>query len=190
MIIRMACEKDSERLLEIYSKYIRETVITFEYVIPDIETFKSRIRSISAKYPYLVCEDNGIIVGYAYASPHKEREAFKWCLDTSIYIDEAYHGKNIGRVLYDELIRLVKLQGIYKLYAVVCIPNEKSERFHKRMGFESVAVFNNVGFKLGEWRAIEYLELILNDNSDIPEEPKMINEVIDLNIYKREINNH
>ena len=187
MIIRMANKNDVDRILEIYRVYVEETPISFEYVAPDRETFLMRIENTLKRYPYLVCEENGVIVGYAYAGAHKEREAFKWCADTSIYIDGNHHGKGIGQALYNSLIELLKEQGIYKIYAVVTEPNKKSEIFHKKIGFESVAIFENIGYKLGKWWGIQYFHMIINNKEENPSEPKAIHEIIDVLNYKKYI---
>jgi len=126
--IRLATEDDSDSLLEIYAPYITNTTYTFEYDIPTIMEFKERIAKIRKYYPWLVCEINKRIAGYAYASRFREREAYKWSVSLSIYINQDHHRRGIGRALYFALIELLRLQGFYNAYVAVTVPNIKSER--------------------------------------------------------------
>ena len=129
MIIRLANIEDSKALLNIYSQYI-DTAITFECVLPTEKQFKERIAGIIKDYPYLVCEENGEILGYAYAHRQMEREAYQWNAELSIYLDKNFTSKGVGKKLYYILIDILKLQGIKNVYGGVTVPNEKSKNLH------------------------------------------------------------
>jgi phosphinothricin acetyltransferase len=154
-----------------------DTVITFEYDVPSLVDFTKRINNIQKKYPWLVCEIDGNIVGYAYASPFHERAAYDWSVDFSIYINPKYHGKRIGKALYFALVEVLKLQGYCNAYALVTLPNVKSEGIHESFGFKSVGVCKKVGYKFGEWRDVKWFELELQKHSKVPPVLKIINEI-------------
>jgi phosphinothricin acetyltransferase len=175
--IRLATEADSAQILEIYKPFIMDTVITFEYDVPSLVDFTKRINNIQKKYPWLVCEIDGNIVGYAYASPFHERAAYDWSVDFSIYINPKYHGKRIGKALYFALVEVLKLQGYCNAYALVTLPNVKSEGIHESFGFKSVGVCKKVGYKFGEWRDVKWFELELQKHSKVPPVLKIINEI-------------
>lgn len=175
--IRLANEADSASILQIYAPFITDTVITFEYEVPSIEEFRKRISSVQKKYPWLVCEINGKIVGYAYASPFHERAAYDWSVDFSIYINPEYHGKKIGKALYFALLELLKMQGYYNAYALVTMPNIKSESIHESFGFRSVGICENVGYKFEKWRDVKWFELEIQKHPEVPMPPKVIDEI-------------
>lgn len=178
--IRLATEADSVSILEIYAPFIRDTVITFENEVPTITEFKRRIFDIQKKYPWLVCEINGNIVGYAYASQFNDRAAYDWSSDFSIYINPQYQGKKIGKALYYCLFELSKLQGYCNAYAGVTLPNIKSERLHQSFGFNSIGVYQNAGFKLGNWYDVKWFGIKIKDYPKSPTEPKTIDEIVNI----------
>lgn len=135
MLIRFATVNDSREILKIYKQYI-DTPITFEYVLPTEEDFKERVKSIISQYPYLVYEEGGKIIGYAYASRYKERSAYQWGAELSIYIDSNFTSKGIGKILCLKLIELLKLQEVRTVYGCVTLPNEKSEKLQISLGFK------------------------------------------------------
>ena len=161
--IRSIREGDAASILDIYSPYITDTCVTFETQIPSLSDFAARIEKISSRYPFLVCEVNGVIAGYAYASPYGERQAYCYSADLSIYISPAYHRQGIGRMLYENIIVELKERGIYTVYACVTHPNEKSERFHESLGFRKVGHFHNIGYKMGRWLDVIWYELPLRE---------------------------
>lgn len=175
--IRLADGRDCASILQIYASFITDTVITFEYRVPTIVEFGKRITNIQEKYPWLVCEINGNIVGYAYASNFNEREAYDWSVDASIYINPQYHRKKIGKALYFSLFESLKLQGYCNIYAGVTIPNIKSESLHECLGFKTIGVYQNVGYKLGSWHDVKWYGLEIKDHIQSPIKPKDINEI-------------
>lgn len=169
MKIRKALLADAREILDIYAPYIENTNISFELEAPEIEAFTARIKNISSSYPYLVCEVDGKIAGYAYASQHHERAAYRYCADVAVYVHGAYQRRGIGRALYEKLFEMLREQGIYTVLAVVVVPNAKSVALHKALGFREAGVFHNVGYKFGEWLDVVWLEKSLRAY-DVPKE--------------------
>lgn len=157
MNIRLATVNDSAALLQIYAQYI-DTAITFECVLPTAQEFAHRISDITKDYPYLVCEENGTIVGYAYAHRQKEREAYQWNAELSVYLDQSFTSKGLGKKLYCILIEILKLQGIKTIYGGVTVPNEKSEKLHRSLGFKHIGTYHNTGYKCNQWQDVAWFE--------------------------------
>ncbi len=168
-VIRKATLEDAQAILDIYAPYIRNTVITFEYEVPSLEEFRRRMEGIMEFYPYLVCEMDGRIVGYAYAHRYGERAAFDWSAELSVYLDTSYLGKGIGRRLYEELIRCLRRQNIKTVYALVSTPNAASEALHEKLGFRLTGTFEKIGYKLGRWCDLTYYEKEIGNREDVPE---------------------
>ncbi|MGE5630561.1 MAG: N-acetyltransferase family protein [Caulobacteraceae bacterium] len=189
MKIRLAKEQDSASLLEIYGPYIKDTSVSFEYEVPSVSEFAKRIQGVTEKYPWLVCEYDREIVGYAYASKHRERAAYQWSVDVSVYINPNYHRMHIATALYTALTELLKLQGYYNAYAGITSPNAKSEGFHQSFGFEPIAVYHNVGYKFDIWHDVRWFELALSEYSKKPEAPKAITELTGTKQYEEIIEN-
>lgn len=162
MDFRLATIEDTKELLAIYAQYIN-TPITFEYELPTEGEFVNRIKSIQGIYPYVVCELNRKIIGYAYAHRQKEREAYKWNVELSIYIDKNFTSKGIGRKLYEKLLEILKIQEIKTVYGGVTLPNEKSEKLHYSLGFKKIGIYNNTGYKCGEWHTVVCFEKVINE---------------------------
>lgn len=158
MGIRVAQLADAAQLLEIYSPYVTETAITFETEVPTVSEFEKRILETQEKHPYLVAEGNGRILGYAYAHPYYGRAAYAWTVELSIYVDQAARAKGVGSALYNALEEALAEQGVLNFLACISFPNEPSIAFHLKRGYEQVAHFKHVGYKLGEWRDIVWLQ--------------------------------
>jgi L-amino acid N-acyltransferase YncA len=176
--IRLAREEDVDALLTIYAPYVEKTIISFEYEVPSREEFIERIRTFSTDYPYLVCEYNGRIVGYAYASKHRARTAYQWSAESTVYMHKDFHRKGIARVLYETLFDMLRLQGYFNVYAGISIPNDQSVGFHLALGFEEIGIFKNIGFKFGNWHGTHWSQLKLNEYTTTPGIPKKMHEVI------------
>ena len=158
MRIRLTAPSDSAALLRVYGQYI-DTPITFEYELPSEEAFAARIAEISRDYPYLVCqEDDGRITGYAYAHRQAERAAYQWNAELSIYLDRGITSRGLGRRLYTLLFELLRLQGVRTVYGGVTLPNEKSERLHRGLGFQLLGVYHSTGYKCGRWWDVGWFE--------------------------------
>lgn len=176
-VIRMATPTDAAALLAIYKKYITDTTVSFETEVPTVEAFAERMEKTLAWFPWLVMEVDGVIAGYAYASKHRERAAYRWSADLSVYVGERFHRQHIATELYRELLDFLRKQGYYTVYAAVATPNPNSEAFHKAFGFRTVGVFQKVGFKLGRWCGVTWFELPLRTYTAEPEEPVPIGTV-------------
>ncbi len=153
---RRATEEDVVSILAIYAPYVTDSAITFEYDVPSEEEFRQRIRTISAEYPYFVCESDGLIIGYAYAHRHMERAAYQWNAEISIYIRQGFTGKGLGKTMCQALIDLLRLQGIRNVFSCVTIPNERSAHLHHSMEFSTEGIFQNAGYKCGKWQTIAW----------------------------------
>lgn len=173
-LIRGATINDAKELLDIYKPYVLNTAISFEYDVPSLDEFKTRIENTLKQYPYIVAVKDNKIIGYAYASKFKERKAYQYSVETSIYIKNDCRGKGIGKQLHLELEKLLKKQGILNLNA--CIghtPREHddnlsndSEDFHKAMGYRFVGKFNKCGYKFGRWYDMVWMEKLIGEHID------------------------
>lgn len=159
MRIRVATPDDARSLLDIYAPYVRNTAITFEYEVPSVTEFRTRIENTLSRYPYLVAEDAGEILGYAYAGHFtSSRSAYDHAAEVTIYLREACRGKGTGRLLYSVLESLLKEQGVYSLYSCIAMPrgqdpylDEASFSFHEHMGYRLCGRFEECGYKFGRW---------------------------------------
>lgn len=163
--IREATIDDAQRLLEIYTPYIKETAVTFEYAVPDVDEFRERIKNIKEKYPYLLCEKDGIVVGYVYASAYSKREAYNWTVGTSIYVDKSCRRMGVGSLLYKHLEEELKKKGIENLLAGVAYCEREdpyltkdSYKFHLREGYEKVGHLKGVGKKFDRYYDLLWMQ--------------------------------
>jgi phosphinothricin acetyltransferase len=187
--IRMARPDDAAALLRIYSPYILQTGITFEYEVPSEAAFRKRIEGVLEKYPYLVAQEDGNIIGYAYAKELGERAAFSHSVETVIYLDRAQRGKRVGSLLYGELERILKLQNVTNLYAAVSYREREDEtithaspRFHLAMGYRKAAHFSRCGYKFGRWYDIVWYEKHIAAHEEKPD------DFIKIGFLKNELN--
>lgn len=169
-MIRIAVEADVPAILAIYAPYILETTATFEYTVPTEEEFLARFRSITAQFPWLVWEEAGEILGYAYASAPYSRAAYAWCAEPSVYLQPRARGRGIGGKLYAVLEAVLKLQGYQVLYALITQENTGSFRFHQRCGYRFSVLFEDCGFKFGRWLGLIWMEKRLK-SVEIPSNP-------------------
>jgi phosphinothricin acetyltransferase len=175
--IRLATPSDAKGILNIYAPYIENTSFTFETDIPSVEEFSERIRSYLLNWPWLVCEIDGVIAGYAYATRHRERKAYQWSVECSVYIHDDFQKKGIASALYNVLFKILKRQGFRNVYAVINLPNDKSVAFHESMGFVYFTTYEKVGYKLGKWKNVGWWRLILNEFDDEPDAPVLFSEM-------------
>jgi phosphinothricin acetyltransferase len=158
--VRTAKEEDATSVARVYAPYVRDTTVTFELEPPDPPTMARRIADTMEMYPWLVAENAaGEIVGYAYAGRHRERPAYRWTIDTTIYIDTAYRRARVGTKLYRSLLEILRRQGFRSAFAEIVLPNPGSVGLHERMGFNKIGIHHDVGFKLGAWCDIGYWRL-------------------------------
>lgn len=170
--IRPIEEKDLKEILHIYEYYVTHTAITFEYTVPTIEEFRNRMHHVVSRYPYIVAEQGGHIVGYAYANILKDREAYEWSVETSIYIDRDYRAKGLGKQLYSRLFTYLKEQGILSVYACITVPlvddmycDSSSYTYHKHIGFTEVGRFPKAGYKFNTWYDIVWMHMDLGEHT-------------------------
>ena len=161
-MLRIACETDVPAILAVYAPYILSSTATFEYDVPTEAEFLQRFRDITAQYPWLVWEEEGRILGYAYASAPYSRAAFQWCAEPTVYLVPEAKGKGIARKLYMALEKLLKIQGYQVLYALITAENVPSIRFHQKCGYSLRGDFPDCGFKFGRWLGLFWLEKRLN----------------------------
>jgi len=167
-LLRLAKETDGETLLDIYRYYVEETSITFETEVPTLREFQGRIRDTLTKFPYLVLEEDGEILGYAYAHPFHQRAAYNWTVETSIYVRKNPRRGGVGTCLYEALFDMLRRQGVQALCAIVTVPNEPSMAFHQRMGFSVAGTIPRCGYKLGQWHGVAYLYRLLSEGGEAP----------------------
>lgn len=169
--IRTARPLDAEALLKIYAPYVKDTAITFEYEVPDVVEFQARIEHTLEKYPYLVAEKDGEILGYAYAGSFVGRAAYDWSAETSIYVDRNNQKSGLGRKLYTALEDAMREMGYYNLNACIGYPEVEDEhltgnsvRFHEHMGYKWVGLFHNSGYKFDTWYHMVWMEKMLGQH--------------------------
>ncbi|MBQ2955938.1 MAG: GNAT family N-acetyltransferase [Clostridia bacterium] len=184
LIIRCARREDAGSLLEIYAPYVEKTAITFEYEVPAKEEFAARMEKVMEKYPYLVAERDGEILGYAYASPFHSRAAYGWCVETSIYVDMEKRSGGIGGALYNRLEEALKAQGILNLNACIGFADPEDEylkndsvSFHAHFGYSMVGRFHRCGWKFGRWYDMVWMEKMLGDHGTDVKPVKRFDEV-------------
>ena len=171
--IRTARLSDAPVLLKIYAPYVEKTAITFECTVPDIEEFAARMRATLRRYPYLVAERGGEIVGYAYAGPFGSRAAYDWAVETSIYVDMEQKRGGIGRRLYEELENILKQQGILNVNACIAYPQAEDEYltkdsvlFHEKLGYTMVGTFHQCGYKFHRWYDMVWMEKFIGEHRE------------------------
>jgi len=155
MNIRTATLADAEVVAAIYGPVVRHTTISFETEPPDAAEMRARIEKTLASLPWLVAEDAaGVVCGYIYASKHRERAAYQWSVDTTVYVREDMRGQGVGRALYERLLPLLAGLGYFQAFAGIALPNAGSVGLHEAVGFEALGVYRNVGFKHGAWHDV------------------------------------
>ncbi|MDF3862861.1 GNAT family N-acetyltransferase [Pseudomonas denitrificans (nom. rej.)] len=169
--IREARPEDAAAIQAIYAPVVTGTAISFEEVPPAVEEMRQRIVTTLRTYPYLVAERDGRLVGYAYASQHRARAAYRWAVDVTVYIADGERRSGVGRSLYSELLPILARQGFNAAYAGIALPNAGSVGLHERLGFRHIGTFPQVGFKLGQWHDVGYWRLELGTPISSPADP-------------------
>ncbi len=175
--IRDARLEDAAALREIYSYYVTDTAVTFEYEIPSVEEFRQRMSGTMGRYPYLVIEKAGMICGYAYAGSFVGRAAYDWSAEMTIYLDHRMRGGGLGRRLYRALEERLSAMGILNLYACIGYPQEEddyltmdSPRFHEKLGYVLAGRFRNCGYKFHHWYDMIWMEKIIGEHQELQPE--------------------
>ena len=185
MIIESVSINDANELLDIYSYYVKETAISFEYDVPLIDEFRERIKQISKKYPYIkAVRDDGCIMGYAYANTFKARAAYDWSVETTVYVRKDLRGLGVGKALYQELEKELRNMGILNMNACIAVAPEEdthltnaSSFFHEKMGFKLVGTFHNCGYKFNTWYNMVWMEKIIGEHKAIQAPVRKRNEL-------------
>lgn len=177
--IRLATEADADSILAIYAPIVRDTVISFEYQPPTVETMRERIRAVLEKLPWLVCiSDSGDVMGYVYASPYRVRTAYQWSVEVTAYVNAAYRQRRVATGLYIALFDVLRAQGFYNAYAGITLPNPASESLHKKLGFELIGVYHSVGYKFGAWHDVAWFQMSLQPHQVNPTDPLTVYQVV------------
>lgn len=178
-IIRLAKKEDTPAILAIYEPFILDSAASFEYEVPSVAAFWKRIEKVLADTPWLVCEINGQIAGYAYASPHRGRTAYQWSREVSTYINADFRKRGIASALYIALIEILKIQGYQNILAGITQPNPASEIFHQNFGFKKIGTFEKVGYKFEKWWDTNWYQLFIGKENETPLSPKAMAVIID-----------
>lgn len=176
--IRLATEDDAAQILDIYAPFCRESTVSFEIEPPSLNVMCYRIAGVLSALPWLVCDEAGLILGYAYASKHRERAAYAWSVDVSVYVRDGRRRGGLGRALYTTLFAILRLQGYYNAVAGVTLPNPGSEGLHRAMGFEPVGVYRHIGYKCGDWHDVAWSQLALREPEREPGLPLGLDAVL------------
>lgn len=175
--IRLATEADADDIASIYAPFVEDTAVSFETEPPETAEVAGRIRDTTDSLPWLVCEHDDAVVGYAYATLHNERPAYRWSVDVSVYVYERWQQRGVASGLYESLFEILRRQGLYNAYAVIVLPNPPSVAFHESVGFSRVGVYRSVGYKHGEWRDVGHWQLSVRSPSESPPEPTPVEDV-------------
>jgi phosphinothricin acetyltransferase len=161
--IRDATAEDAQSLLEIYLPFVRDTAVSFETEPPTVRDFESRIESAQSRWAWLVGEEEGRVIGYAYATAFRSRAAYRWSAETSAYVREGHRGRGVAKRLYVELLKVLGDKGYCNAYAGIALPNEASVALHRSLGFTPVGVFRRAGWKFGSWHDVSWWQLELRE---------------------------
>ena len=170
--IRLATEVDAAQMLAVYRPFVLESPFTFEVVPPSVEEFEARVAATMETLPWLVCDDHGTLLGFAYAARHHPREAYQWSVDCSIYVYADHRGRGVGRALYTSLFACLRALGYYNVYAGITLPNAPSVALHEAMGFTEVGVYRSAGYKLGAWHDVGWWQLALREHGAVESAPR------------------
>ncbi len=177
--IRLASERDAAAVLEIYSPVVARTATSFELDPPDVAEMGRRIRETVVRTPWLVCLTDRDVIGYAYANRFRERPAYQWTVEVSVYVRPGALRSGVGRALYTSLFEVLRLQGFRTAVAGMTLPNPGSEGLHRAMGFRDIGVFRNVGYKMGAWHDVAWMELALLPHIVEPSAPLPLQRILD-----------
>jgi len=160
-MIRAAAQQDAQSICDIYNYYVANTVVSFEEQPVSVDEMETRIRDITSEYPFFVIEENGNILGFAYTNKYRDRRAYRYTAEVTIYLRDGKEGKGLGTELMRRIIEETRGKGIHTLISAIAIPNERSVAIHEKFGFEKIGHFREVGFKFDQWIDVGYWELVL-----------------------------
>ena len=187
-VIRLADPKrDARQVAAIYYPYVINTPITFETIPPDGTEMYRRMKKVSETYTSLVCEHENEIMGYSYGSKFRDRSAYDWIVETTVYVREAAHGLGIGKALYASLLECLKLQGFTSAYGVIALPNDPSVSLHEHFGFTEDYLMTNAGYKDGQWYDVGFWRIKLSDVTENTLPIKSVDELRSMNYFKNSV---
>lgn len=186
-LIRLATVEDGEQVAAIYAPFVADTAVSFETVPPTGDEMGRRIREMTVAHPWLVCERERTVLGYAYASSHRARAAYHWSVDVSVYVHGAARRSGVGTAVYTCLFRILVLQGFYNAYAGITLPNPASVALHELMGFKRIGVYEAVGYKLGAWHDVSWWWKPLRALSESPQPASTVEAVRSLKEWDKAI---
>lgn len=172
MEIRRAVSADAAAIADIYAHYVRETAITFATVAPTAEEYAARIAD--DRFPFFVAEERGCVTGFVYAAPFRQKEAYRWDVELTIYLAPGCEGRGTGAALMEACLRTLTAQGYLNAYSCITLPNERSVGLHRRFGFEELGVFPKTGYKMGRWNDVVWMGRELGEFDGEPGEPKRL----------------
>jgi L-amino acid N-acyltransferase YncA len=170
--LRAATPDDAAAIAGIYASYVAASVVSFETDAPDAEAMRERIEAAAPLYPWLVGDDAGAILGYSYAAPFRPRPAYRFTVETTIYLRPDACGRGLGAALYAPLLAILEAQGFTQAIAAITLPNEASVRLHERLGFQPAGTYRQVGWKLGAWHDVGLWQRALAPATTPPSEPR------------------
>jgi L-amino acid N-acyltransferase YncA len=176
--IRLATDADAAAVAAIYGPHCDSSPVSFETQAPSAEEMAQRIRGITAEWPWLVLDTGASVAGYAYASRHRERAAYRWAVDTAVYVSPHHQRRGVGRALYAALLDILRQQGYFKACAGITLPNLASVGLHEAVGFRLVGVYRGIGYKLGSWRDVAWYEAEVQPESESPSAPQPVSALL------------
>ncbi len=182
--IRFATGADAQAIADIYRPIVENTAISFELVPPTPDEIRARIENVTVKYPWLVCTLDDVVAGYVYGSTHRTRSAYQWSVEVTAYVHTDYRGRQVGRALYTALLAMLAAQGYASAFAGIALPNPASVRFHEALGFTSVGVFHNIGYKNGAWHDVGWWEKTLQ-TPDTPQPPRPLADCLGSDAFQK-----
>ena len=175
--IRLATDKDAAAIAAIYAPFVEGDATSFETEAPSAADMRKRIAETGLTYPWLVCDCGGRVAGYAYATRHRVRAAYQWCVETSVYVDKDFRRSGVARGLYTSLFAILAAQGFVNAYAGITLPNARSVALHEAAGFLPLGIYRSIGYKCGAWHDVGWWHLLIKRHPDPPEPPKTMAEV-------------
>jgi L-amino acid N-acyltransferase YncA len=176
--IRLARDDDATAMSALYAPYVRDTAITFELEAPDADEFRKRLHAVRALAPWLVVDDGGTLLGYAYAGPWRARAAYRFVVEGAVYVGVEHTRRGVGGAVYGALLEVLRAQGFHRVVGGITLPNEASVGLHEHLGFRAVGTFPRCGHKLGAWWDVGFWELALQATDNEPREPRAVDEAL------------
>lgn len=178
MNIRLATVEDASDVRFIYAKHVTDSAVSFEYALPSLQEIENRIRKSFSRHVFIVMESSTNVVGFAYASDFRSRQAYQWIAEVSVYVGEEFKRRGVARSLYTVLHKILRYQGYCQVKAVMTSPNPESQQFHEAMGYKLEAHLNRIGFKFNKWHNVDFYSMVLS-KSNTPHPIIPISEIPD-----------